>query len=216
MARAANVLRVIAQEDAGHLPRYRSRRSGEAFKRLTVDDNLDLYRDRSLPIEQRLPDALAYMQSNNEILKLYLTAFNQNAIGADELVELAGAQLRMSVVMIELVNEFLPTLDMDDPSYPVRMEGLKRMKNGLATVVAGNLQTMTESHAYQTPELKRLIRYMQDTLPAILPELPDGSRSETLVRLREFSGDPAMQHLNPELDALVAAVETAVDRHSAP
>ncbi len=207
MTRAAKILAAIAQTDTGHLPRYRSQHSGAAFERLTANDNLDMYRSRSLPLEQRLPDALNYMQSSNQILKLYLAAFNQHAVGDSELVELAGAQLRVSVVMIRLVNEFLPTLEKDDPTYPVRMDGLRRMKGGMASVVAGNLQTLTESHAYRTSELKRLVGYMQSTLPDILPELSEGSRTESLIRLRSFSDDPQMQHLNPELDQLLAAAE---------
>jgi hypothetical protein len=209
MARAAQVFAGIAQTDAGHLPRYQSQRSGEAFARLTADDNLDLYRNRSLPLEQRLADASSYMQSSNQILKLYLAAFNQHAVGGSELVELAGVQLRVSVVMIELVNELLPTFDKDDPTYPVRMDGLSQLRSGLASVVAGNLVTLTESHAYRTSELKRLAGYMEKTLPDLLPELPPGSRSESLIRLRSFLNDPKMQHLKPELEALVAAAEKA-------
>jgi len=216
MTRAANILVAIAQKDASHLPRYHGEHSGKAFERLTADENLDLYRNRSLPLEQRLPDALNYMQSANQILKLYLAAFNQNAVGDSELVELSGAQLRVTVVMIELANEFLPTLDKDDPTYPVRMQGLQRMKNGMASTVAGSLQTLTESHAYRTSELKRFAGHLEATLPDILPELPDGSRAESLIRLRSFLDDPKMQHLKPELDILVAAAEKSVVREKAP
>lgn len=216
MTRAANILVAIARKDVGQLPRYQSQRSGEAFERLTADDNLGFYRNRSLPIEQRLPDALNYMESSNQIHKSYLAAFNQHAVGDSELVELTGAQLRLSVVMIHLVNEFLPTLDKDDPTYPVRMKGLEGMKNGMAIIVAGSLQTLTESHAYRTSELKRLVGYMQDTFPDILRELPAGTRSETLVRLQTFLDDPKMQHLKPELAALLAVVAKAAEPERAP
>ena len=117
------------------------------------------------------------MQSSNQIQKLYLAAFSQHAAGASELVELAGAQLRLCVVLIALVNEFLPTLDKDDPAYSVRVDGLKQMKAGLASVVAGSLQTLTESHAYRPSELRRLFGFLERSLPDILPELPDGSRT---------------------------------------
>lgn len=216
MARAAKLLEEMVLRDAGELPRYQSQRSGEAFNRFTDDENLELYLDRSLPLQQRLPDALNYMQSSNQILKAYLAAFNEHAVGDSELVELMGAQLRTLVVMCSLVNEFLPTLDKDDPTYPVRLDGLKKMKSGMATVVAGNLQTLTESQAYRSSELKRLIGYMEATLPNILPDLPDGSRAETLIRLRSFLDDPTMQDLKPELDALVSAMETTDQPDDAP
>lgn len=118
--------------------------------------------------------------------------------------------------MFELVNEFLPTLDKADPNYSVRMDGLKEMKSGLASVVAGSLHTLTESQTYRTSELKRLVGYMQSTFPEILPELPAGSRAESLIRLRSFSGDPKMQHLKPKLDQLVAAVEASTQPSESP
>jgi hypothetical protein len=210
MTRAANVLVAIAQKNASQLPRYGSQQSGEAFARLTADDNLDLYRNRSLPLEQRLPDALSYMQSSNQISKLYLAAFHQHAVGDCELVEFAGAQLRVSVVMITLVNEFLPTLDKNDPTYPIRMDGLKQMKHGMATLVVGSLQILTESHAYRTLELKRLVGYMRNTFADILPALPEGSRSESVIRMRSFLKDPKMQQLKPELETLVIIAEKCV------
>ncbi len=133
MTRAANILAAIAQKDAGHLPRYRSQPSGRAFERLTANEILDLYRNRSLPLEQRFFDALNYMQSSNEILRLYLAAFNQHVVGDSELIELAGAQLRVSVVMITLVN--------DQPLY----QPTRAPRHGLAWILSARLTTVDRS-----------------------------------------------------------------------
>lgn len=209
MTRAAKALAAIAQKDAGHLPRYGSERSGAAFQRLTANDNLGLCRTRSLPLQQRLTDAMLHMQSSNEILQLYLAAFNKHAVGDSELVELVGVQLRISVEMFRLVDETLPTLDKDDPTYAARMKGLQRMRDGLASIVAGTLETLTETNTYRTSELKRLAGYMEATFPNLLPQLPAGSRSEFVTRLRFFVDDPKMQDLRPELDRLLATAERA-------
>ncbi len=217
MTRAAKVLEVIAQMDAGQLPRYQSLNSGKMFQRLTADDNLDFYRNRSLPISQRFPDALDYIQSANRIFKVYGNAFiNKQAVGDSELIELLGSQLRVTVVMIDLVNEFTPTLDKNDRTYPVRMLGLQKMRNGFASIVAGNVQTLTESHAYRTPELKRLAGYMEATFPMILPEMPPNSRLETEVRFRSLLKDPKMQHLKSELAALLAVAEKSASSQKTP
>jgi len=207
MARAALSLSKIVQSDATQLPRYKSSQSGAIFARLTAAENLELFRNTSLPIEQRLPDALKYMESCNSICKLYLAAFNQQAVGDSELIELLGSQLRLVKVMFELVGEFLPTIDKNDPSYQVRMNGLAQMKSGMAMVVAGSLETLTESHAFRTSERKRLVGYMEETFPAILPELTKESCAEALVRIREYATDPEMKDLQPELDQLLEAVE---------
>ena len=78
----------------------------------------------------------------------------------------------------------------------------------------GTLITLTDTDFCRPSELKRLLGYMQETLPSILPELPDGSRHESMVRLRSFSEDPKMQHLQPELDVLIAAVEKSVETNT--
>lgn len=209
MVQAAKTLVKIAQKGAGHLPRYQSEKSGEMFERLTADDNLDMSRNPSTPMDLRFPDTLNYMQSINQIFKLYLAAFNQHKVGDSELVELTGAILRVSVVMIKVINEFVPTLDSNDPTYPVRMDALKRIKNSMALVVTGNLQILSESHTYRPSELKRLLGYMQNTYPDILPMLPKDSRSKVLVRLRSFLSDPKMQYLKPELTTFVTTVENS-------
>lgn len=211
MSQAARILQALSQQNPEQLPRYQSERSSPVFARMNADQNLEIYRDKSLPLDQRIPDALQYMQSNNHILKLYLAAFNQQAVGGAELVELMGALLRVTVIQVQLFDEFVPTLDKNDPTYPVRMQGVAKMKLGMATLVAGNLQTLTESYAFRTADLKRLVGYLQNTLPLILPALTESSRSEIIVRLRSYSDDSNMKHLQPELDALVAVAEEFAD-----
>ena len=39
-----------------------------------------------------------------------------------------------------------------------------------------------------------------------MPSLPDGSRNETVVRLRAFRSDPKMAELNPELSELADSI----------
>lgn len=120
-----------------------------------------------------------------------------------------GSTLRSTVVMLELVDQLIPTLDKNDPTYPVRMQGLDTMRRGLATVVSGNLDTLTERSAYRVAELRRLIGCMQDTFPSIVPALPPGARAETLVRLKSFVDDPAMKDLAPDLEELRSKVEAS-------
>jgi hypothetical protein len=216
LMKVANIFTAMAQRDAGDLPRYESARSGTVFSRLTDRQNLELYRNLSLPLEQRMPVAMSHQEATNALTKIYLGAYNQRKSGTDELVELLGSQLRVCVVMLELMQEFLPTLDKQDPSYPVRMEGVEAMKGGLASVVAGALVTLTERDAYKVPELKRMISHLRETLPGILPHVSDANRTETLVRLRSFKDDAAMQALNPELGELLSEVEAVLKPEATP
>jgi hypothetical protein len=178
---------------------------------MTADENLGFFRNRSLPLKQRMPQAIAYLSSSSQVLKLYLAGFSHRAIGDSELVELFGLHLRLSVVMFALLDEFLPTFDMKDPNYTIRMAGMEKIKKGFATMVAEGIQILTEHDVYRSSELKRLIRYMADTFPVIVPNLPLGSRTETFIRLKSLASDPMMQDLNPELTELVAKVKSAVE-----
>lgn len=207
MQQAAEALGKLTKEDATLLPRYQSPRSGKLFARITAADNLELYENQISPIEVRVHDAIILMQSSNQILVLYATAFADQKVADSEMIEMIGTTLRLSATIVQLIDEFLPTLDQNDPTYPTRMESLDNVRKNLATVVIANLKVLTESHLYRTAELKRLIGYMQDTYPVILPALPEASRAEALQRLRTLIDDPEMQSLQPELKSLLSAVE---------
>ncbi len=216
MIKAEKVLTSLAQKGGRHLPRYKSERSAEVFARLTSPQNFGLFRNRSLPLEARFSQLLDYYQASNQILKLYLSAFLKKDVRDSELIELMGAQLRSTVVVLELVDELLPTLKKDDPSYQVRIQGLEQMKRGLASVVAGGLQTLTEREIYRASELARLVDYMQETFPLIVPRLPPGARTETVVRLEKMQEDPAFKDLQPGLGELFLKVQGSLEKGKAP
>jgi len=216
MGRAAEALLLLARGDAHRLPRYESPSSGALFARLMADENLDFFRNPSIPLDQRMPEGMAYMHSLNTIMKLYLEACNKGAVGSVELAELVGAQLGLLVVMVQMADEFVSMSDKNDPIYGIRIQGLGQFRGLLATAVAGTLQTLTERSTYDAAALKRLLRRMQETFPDILPQLPDASRKETLVRLRSFRNDPKMADLSPELGELVDRVEGLGDHSASP
>lgn len=209
---AEKVFASLAQKGYRQLPRYQSKRSGEIFARLTSPQNLDLFRNRSLPLDARLPQSLSYLQASNQIFKLYLSAFLKKEVRDSELVELLGTQFRATAVVLELVDEFLPTIKKDDPKYEVRMQGLEQMKRGLAGVVAGGLQTITERESYRGSELARLVGFMQETFPLIVSRLPLNVGAETLSRLEKLQAEPAMKDLQPGLRELHLKVKASVPK----
>jgi hypothetical protein len=215
MVKAEQVLSSISKEGYRKLPRHQSERSGEVFARLTSAENLDLYRNRSLPLEVRMPQAMNYFQASNQINKIYLSAFLKREVRDTELLELMGAMLRSSVAMLEIVDEFLPTINKDDPNYQVRMQGLEKMKRGLADVVVGCLQTLTERESYRGSELAKLVGYMQDTVPVLVLSLPPGSRIEITSRLEKMQNDPVMKYLQPGLQNLHLKVKAELEKKPA-
>lgn len=216
MAKAQEVFTALAQQGARKLPRYKSERSGAVFARITSPQNLKIFRDKSMPLNVRLPQALSYYQASNGILKLYLSAFVEKDARDSELVEMLGSQLRSTVVLIGLLDELLPTIKKDDPKYQVRMQGLEQTKRGLASIVAGCLQTLTERDSYRASELLRLLGYMQETFPSIVPHLTAESRMETMARLEQMQQDPALKDLKGGLQKLQVKVKAALEPGKAP
>jgi len=216
MVKAEKVLSSLAEKESWKLPRYKSERSGEVFARMTSPQNLEFLRNRNLPFDVRFPQALNYCQSSSQILKLYVSAFLEKNVSDSELVELMGAMFRISVVMLELVDEFLPTLNNDDPNYQVRLKGLEQMKRGLAGIVGGGIQTLRESESYRVSELARLVAYMQEAFPLIVPRLLPGARLETMTSLEKMQVDPNMKGLQPGLGELYLKIKISLEKGKAP
>jgi len=216
MAKAEKVLTALAQTGYRQLPRYRSERSGEVFARLVSTQNHDAFKNQSLPFEIRFPLALNYFQASNQVFARYVAGFIGKEVPGSDVVELMGNQLRTTAILLDLADEFVPRIKKDDPQYQVRMEGLDQMRRGLASIISGGLQTLTEKESYRSSDLVRLVGYMLDTYAQIVPRLPPGARTETLLRLEAMQADPALQHLQPGLRELYVKVKGSLEKPAAP
>lgn len=212
MRAAEQVYAALAERGAAQFPRHQSPRSGAVFARQTSAENLEFFKNRTLPLETRISEALEYLQGANQIMKLYLAAFQKRQVADAELIEQVSAQMRFVVVMSQLVDELLPTIPHDDPDYTTRMQGVDRMRRGMATMVAGGLLTLTERKHYRCAQLVKLISTMQETFPVIVPRLPAGARAETAVRLEKMQTETATRDLQPHLAELAAKVNAALAR----
>jgi hypothetical protein len=212
MTLAFEILSTIAKQSPRQLPRYQSKRSGATFARLTAAENLKLFRDRTVPLQVRFQQSFDYVGSLNQIFKLYYSAFLKKAVSDSEVLELIGAQLRASVMTLDLIDELLPTLRKDDPRHSVRMDALKGVKDGLSGAVAGALIILTEKEAYRASERVRLIEHLKETLPQLLPRLASGAQTETLVRLERMTKDPGLKDLQPPLGQLYRQVQALLKR----
>ena len=214
LTRAESVLSGLSKRGYQILPKYQSDRSGAVFARMTSVQNLTLLRNKSQSVDARFPQAIEYYDAGGRICKLYLAAYLKQGVKENELIELMGMQLRLAVVMLELVDEFLPTLKQNDPTYQSRLQGLEQMKQGLASVVAGSLQTLRGRGKTSQSEIARLVGYMQETFPRVVPRLPLDARVETLVEVTRLRDDPAMQDVLPQLQELQSQVKAALAKET--
>jgi len=215
MASAAVALQKLADRHPEQLPRYKSTQSASIFARMTSSENLDLYRNKTLPLDSRFPDCLQYVDSLNTINKLYLSAALKRTVTGDELVELNGAILRAFQVELELVEEFLPTLSKQDPKYAVRLDGLKKLQNNLAGIAAGALTMLNadDEDDGALPDWRtRFLIHCHDTLPAIVRMLSAVSQKEVVVRLDKSTHEPKLRNWWPELRQLRDDVRRATEK----
>ena len=210
MQAAANALEALAAKGGAQLPRYQSDRSGELFDRMTHAENLEMLGNKGLPIDLRMQHGVIFLQAQNQVFKMYLNDLLTGKTGGAEMVELFGATLRTTAATLPLVKEFLATLDKNDPTYPTRINGLRQMRRGFANVIGGALQSLTESETFTVAERRKLLGYIRVATPSIVPDLPDGSRKELVLKANGFTKNPALQNLQPELNELAKEIELTV------
>jgi hypothetical protein len=210
MTTAAARLDALASKNPEQLPRFGSPSSGRTFARLIAPENLDFFANKSLPLDARFGQALEYFQSFNGVMKLYLAAFvNGNKVDGGDLIELSGAQLRNCRMMLDLVDEFLPKIPKDDPQYAARMAGVDKMRSGLALVVIGSCETLTEERSFSVADRRKLVGFCRQTFPAIVPKLTAASQAEVVQRIAALAADERLADLNPALTSLRDEVRAA-------
>ncbi len=202
-------------KDTRALPRYKSGRSGDVFSRITSADNLRLYQDRSRPVDGRLSEAISFMDAFDEMSKLYIVAFRDDSTRDADEVEIVAAVMRLTVVLLEIVDQYVPTLKKDAPDFERRMKGVSQMRQGLASQMVGQLR-MLEKKEYRLSERSRLVGYMRVTFPAMASQAPVASQKEIESRLEQLSKDPQLKELHPGLAQLRGDLQKAVEKQPLP
>jgi len=211
METVSKLITQISKDDPSKLPRYQSAKSGEVFQRIVNNQNLDLLRNPLLPNQVRMQEALKFTQAANGVNVAYVSGLLARTTGDNEMTEISGLILRTSVVMIELVNQFLPSLDPKSPTYPTRIDGLKKMKSGMANVMLGSIKQISEPGTWKAEPLGRFIGYMDETFPIIITALTPGLRKETLTQLEKLGKDPGLKNNKQAFDELVSKVARVVN-----
>jgi hypothetical protein len=210
MKRMSRALTRVFVDDPAGLPRFESSQSGAVFARLCAADNLELYERRSLPPVVRMTQMVEYVQASNRILRLYLAAFERGRVDGREMVELFGHQLRTQAAMLTLLREFLPALDPSDPSQAAQVQDLDQMRDGLESMATGLLDIIDEQDAYSSADRRRLLMYMEETLPALVVQLPPASQQRLIRRIDAMSTRPRTSDLAAELTALANTLRRSV------
>ncbi|CAN5563908.1 hypothetical protein BH10PLA1_BH10PLA1_11470 [soil metagenome] len=199
---ALTTIRKMGSINGQCLPRYQSPASGQVFARMISEENYASLADTAKPIDDRLPAAMNYLNTSGQILKLYFTAFRRDQVTPDEMIELVGSNLRACVMVLGRVDEFLPTLKTSDGRYQVRMNGLAKLKAGLAEVAGGAIMSLTERQSYPLAARQRLIVHLSENLPTIVAHLSDDAKAQVLRQLDVLADNASNADMQPALGKL--------------
>jgi hypothetical protein len=206
---AATVLKTIAATDVTQLPRYGSPKSGSVFARIVSLDNLLLSRGNLLDPQRRLEGASSIMVTISEITMMYLSATSTERVFDSELIELLRFALENGRDIVHLVLEITAAVKASDPLYETLMKGRQETGKGVAQMVNGSLETLTEKKAYRTSELVRLAGTIEKTLPKLFLILPPGAQQELPIRLKRMIEQESESELKEQLTRIAEVINKA-------
>ncbi len=183
---ARQALLALARKDPRRLPHHRSTQSAAVIERLCDQENLGLIRNSSLPVQPRFRESLDLLGAHNAICKIYLQAQVRDPRYVADLLRMQSFSLYAVAAQLDLCDQFTRTLDPRDPSYPVRIEGLAKMKRGLAIMVRGILLTLVENKGRDLETRRILANSFADVYPTIAVSLLPLSRKELDTRVAEL------------------------------
>jgi hypothetical protein len=162
------------------LPRFGDPQGAALLDRITSTENLSLQRNKNVELSLRLQDFLQVQQGATKLLSLYVNAKDLDY--RPELTRIAAFILHSSAQGVDLAQEFTPTIPKDD-TYATRMEGLKKMNDGLTRVFVGTEQMLSERNNLAPDDLSILLEAMAATLPRIKIVFPNDVRIELRKKL---------------------------------
>lgn len=198
----ALALEVVAKKDPRQLPQCQSTRSGKVFEQLVRREPIDAFANPALPISIRVTESAEYTRALDQITRLYLSALHDKLVSGTCVVDLYGTQLRAFRVVMEQLDEFLPTLAPTNPSYTVRIAALEKMRAGLAEVLANVVSAISEPRYYGWVARKKLVEYCLEHFDALVPRLTLQTKKQLFDQLTAASVDRHLANLQPELNRL--------------
>ncbi len=203
MATTAQILNTLKEKHPKSLPRYGSNKSGSLFDRIVSDDNLKQLKDTSIPIEIRGPESANYMEALNQVISIYYTSFLAYQVDGAEVIELNGALLKITAIVLRNNNDFLATFDESNPNFVNVEQAINRMKEGYSKIVFGAIGKLKHKDIFGASNLIKLIQYMSQTFPDIFAMLSSNNKKEAIKSLSSIKTDPTYSAFKPSITELL-------------
>jgi len=165
-------------------PVLKNKQTTATFQKIISDDYREILQDASIDLQVKFPFVLEYQRTINKIFKKYQAADKAHDYGI-ELMYFQGVLLDISAEMIVLVKEFVKTLDKNDESYQMRMDGVKQAKLGLKQQLDGAFMIIKGTKDTSDEERIILSKYLANSGGAILDYLDEEYRKEFLTKIQK-------------------------------
>ena len=164
------------------LPTLADTATRPVFERMTNVANLEMVRNKSLPVAIRLQEGVAQGGYVQKLLLAYLGEAQKGKPYATELAKLQVYLLAYGAALIGVANEFVPTIPHDD-KYETRMAGFAQMKQGMRAIMTGIVESVGETQFYSSASTIEMAKALADYTPAFGNVLSDQDRQDYVRRI---------------------------------
>lgn len=179
-------------------PRWKKDETGSHVAKFLELEPMDGCVDTSADPEDRFVVCLDMMQAVTNSYQQYALHFMSSGDLDDETMVLAGALLKVAAAINAAGDDFLATIPADDPTLPVRLEGLDMMKRGQVQMVEGAIMMLESRVSEKSGASLVLAQDLAATLPVILTFMSETTQSrlkEKMQKLTAAETDPAAKAL---------------------
>jgi len=208
-ARAANALKELAAKDPTQLPRRGASRSGALFARLSSPANIDDLDRGSLPADLKLQMEVPILTGQGQLLTAYANATSKGGRYGPELADLLVNVFHS----VTTIAKFFPLLEKQvagaGADREKREDGLRRMRDAMAQMTMGAMQSLTEKKVYEDADRVRIAASLRVELPKIVSVLSSLTQKEVRRRVHELAGGETSQEVKEQLVALDEALSSS-------
>lgn len=174
------------------LPVLKHPEGAKVLRRICSQDNLAFGQNLTLPFAARIEDFMGIQQSLGSITKRFVADVSSGADYSEEISLLMCQNLRVAAQGIDLMNEFIPTLKRDE-TYETRMQGVSKMKSGLATVFSGAYTSVADDTIYSDADRSAMLAVVAEVVPKFATAMSLDTKTEMTLKftkLRERFASP--------------------------
>ncbi|MGM3274760.1 hypothetical protein [Ralstonia sp. 24A2] len=157
----------VFQSGDSPLPRFSDSNGAAVLNRMTAVENLDFYRNPSVPLETRYGDYLALSTGVNTLMTLYVYSPRDSAGKTQlETAAIVAYRLRVAVAGLELTDAFIPTFPRDE-KYADRVANVKHGQPPFGATLGDAEVMLTAEHGFSAAGRSLVLKTMADTLPTL-------------------------------------------------